>query len=500
MVCLKRKGLLRFFIYLSLLVLCPVSWASGIWEINFFGQQQTGGIFIANPRAHCASQLDGKFLGYLDSQGYYTNDPSRIRGGRCEYRDPGYFIPFYVGYAKQFDCLPDLETGICVAQSNNGVPPDQAKVCSPMPSGMPPVMVGNPVNLTTGNKVQREVDYASQGLIFSRFYNSSDGRWRHSYSDRLLISSWFMTLVRSDGRETYFRVNSGLVESPKEELGFVSKLDNGWVYYDPIGMRYYFNEYGTLVRKETYGGYEALSRESGLTTMTNEKGNSLFFAENDLGQPTRVGADGVEILYSYNADNQLSGVTTLRGGHSSSISYFYEDERNPKLLTGITDERGVRYATWSYDELGRATSSEHANGTDRVEIAYNDDGSSTVTNELGKKATYRFQTIQGIKRITAIKGEPSPNCPNSNSTFTYDDRGLLKTKTDNKGIVTTYDYNERGLEVSRTEASGTAQARTVTTEWHPSLYLPLAVTEPDRITRYRYDDQGRQLSRTVENR
>ena len=190
----------------------------------------------------------------------------------------------------------------------------------------------------------------------------------------------------------------------------------------------------------------------------------------------------------------------MRGGHSSSISYFYEDERNPKLLTGITDERGVRYATWSYDELGRATSSEHANGTDRVEIAYNDDGSSTVTNELGKKATYRFQTIQGIKRITAIKGEPSPNCPNSNSTFTYDDRGLLKTKTDNKGIVTTYDYNERGLEVSRTEASGTAQARTVTTEWHPSLYLPLAVTESDRITRYQYDDQGRQLSRTVENR
>ena len=68
------------------------------------------------------------------------------------------------------------------------------------------------------------------------------------------------------------------------------------------------------------------------------------------------------------------------------------------------------------------------------------------------------------------------------------------------GIVTTYDYNDRGLEVSRTEASGTAQARTVATEWHPSLYLPLAVTEPDRITRYQYDDQGRQLSRTVVKR
>ncbi|TBU99722.1 hypothetical protein DNK34_24100 [Pseudomonas dryadis] len=52
----------------------------------------------------------------------------------------------------------------------------------------------------------------------------------------------------------------------------------------------------------------------------------------------------------------------------------------------------------------------------------------------------------------------------------------------------------------RTEASGTEQARTITTEWHPSLFLPLTVTEPDRITHYQYDDQGRPLSRTVETR
>ena len=123
-----------------------------------------------------------------------------------------------------------------------------------------------------------------------------------------------------------------------------------------------------------------------------------------------------------------------------------------------------------------------------------------MLNELGKVANYSFQYINGVRRITAIDGEPSLSCPSSNSTFTYEDRGLVITKTDNKGIVTTYDYNDRGLEVSRTEASGTAQARTVTTEWHSSLYLPVAVTEPDRITRYQYDDQGRQLSRTVENR
>ncbi|UXY54078.1 RHS repeat protein [Pseudomonas tohonis] len=192
--------------------------------------------------------------------------------------------------------------------------------------------------------------------------------------------------------------------------------------------------------------------------------------------------------------------TTTIDGQVQQRTYQYENTQNPNLLTGITDERGIRYATWAYDDQGRAISSEHAGGAERTLVSYNADGSSTVTNALGKRTTYRFQTIQGVRRITAIEGEPSANCPNSNSTFTYDDRGLVKTRTDNKGNVTTFDYNERGLEVSRTEAFGTAQARTVTITWHPTLFLPATVTEPDRITTYSYDDQGRQLSQSVSPR
>ncbi len=188
---------------------------------------------------------------------------------------------------------------------------------------------------------------------------------------------------------------------------------------------------------------------------------------------------------------QLIEATRRANGVVTSSKYSYEDPHNVGLLTGITDERGIRYATWTYDDQGRAISSEHAGGAERTLVSYNADGSSTVTNALGKRTTYRFQTIQGIRRITAIEGEPSANCPNSNSTFTYDDRGLVKTRTDNKGNVTTFDYNDRGLEVSRTEAFGTPQARTVTTEWHPTLFLPATVTEPDRVTSYSYDVQGR---------
>ncbi|MBG5281399.1 RHS repeat protein, partial [Pseudomonas aeruginosa] len=153
-----------------------------------------------------------------------------------------------------------------------------------------------------------------------------------------------------------------------------------------------------------------------------------------------------------------------------------------------------------YDNQGRAISSEHANGAEKVSLAYNDDASTTVTNEYGKQAIYYFQIVNGSRRIVAIEGEPSPNCPSSNSTFTYDDQGLLTSKRDNNGNLTTYQYNARGLETSRTEAAGTAQARTITTDWHPTLFLPVQVSEPGRITRYQYDAEGRKTGETVTTR
>ncbi|BBP82911.1 hypothetical protein PHLH8_25530 [Pseudomonas sp. Pc102] len=226
-------------------------------------------------------------------------------------------------------------------------------------------------------------------------------------------------------------------------------------------------------------------------------GTSLTIKEDSARQPIEVIQAGTRLTFQYDKSNRIIGVTRTVGGDTKKREYLYEDIKNPSLLTGITDERGIRYATWAYDDQGRAISSEHAGGAERTLVSYNADGSSTVTNALGKRTTYRFQTIQGIRRIIAIEGEPSANCPNSNSTFTYDDRGLVKTRTDNKGNVTRFDYNERGLEVSRTEAYGTPQARTVVTEWHPTLFLPVTITEPDRTTSYNYDEQGRELSQQI---
>ncbi|WP_171011895.1 DUF6531 domain-containing protein [Pseudomonas sp. 2FE] len=361
-------------------------------------------------------------------------------------------------------------------------------------------MTGNPINFAVGNKYQEERDYAGNQLGFSRAYNSLDGLWRHSYSVSLRLTPYAVALVQADGREVFFKVSGTSISAPAAELGKLEKTGTTWVYRSPDNEVLRFDDKGRLTRWEFPQGYQQLVYSAAGVSVTDYLGHNLSFTVRADGQPASLHVSDLHVAYGYNANNRLSQVTRTRGNQSETRQYHYEDTRDPKLLTGITDERGVRYATWTFDDKGRAVSSEHAGGAEHTQVAYNADGSSTVTNELGKATIYRFVSIGGIKRVSAIEGEPSANCPNSNSTFTYDARGLLKTKTDNKGFVTTYDYNERGLEVARTEAVGTPQARTISTAWHPTLFLPVTVTEPRRITSYSYDAQGRQLSQTQTDR
>ena len=381
---------------------------------------------------------------------------------------------------------------------NKGQPDDNLSCDAPSRSQ------GNPLDISLGNKYQEEADFIGGGsfpLRFLRIYNSFDGYWRHNYSARLRITASTITLIARDGKESSFTLSNGIATAEASELGTLTQNSPGWVYLSPSQERFEFDGLGRLIEwSSPMGQSHHLAYDASTVTVTDGFDNTLQFTQDDRGQPLSLSAADTSVSYTYDNISRLVNLSKIQSGSEDERGFHYENASYPRFLTGITDERGVRYATWTYDNQGRAISSEHAGGAEKVTLAYNADGSTMVTNELGKKATYRFQVIQGIKHITAIEGEPSANCPNSNSSFTYDDRGLLKTKTDNKGNLTTFDYNERGLEVSRTEAAGTPQTRTITTAWHSEFFLPVTVTEPDRITQYTYDAQGRQLSQTVTQR
>jgi uncharacterized protein RhaS with RHS repeats len=183
--------------------------------------------------------------------------------------------------------------------------------------------------------------------------------------------------------------------------------------------------------------------------------------------------------------------------------FLYEDSHFPSYITGIEDENGNRISTVQYDDQGRAMSSEVGplnSGIERTQIQYNADGTRTLTNALGKQSTYHFTQINGEYKMTQVEGHPSANCAGANKNYSYDTNGFMASKTDWKNNVTTFIHNDRGQELSRTEASGTPQARTITTEWHATFNLPTLIVEPERETVMTYDVNGRLLSRQVQVR
>jgi YD repeat-containing protein len=101
---------------------------------------------------------------------------------------------------------------------------------------------------------------------------------------------------------------------------------------------------------------------------------------------------------------------------------------------------------------GRAVSSQHAGGADLTTVAYNSDGSMSVTEARGNVHGYGFSTQFGLVKPTAVTGVPSPSA--GGKAFTYDVNGFVASRTDWDGNVTTFVNNVRGLPKAITEAAG----------------------------------------------
>ncbi|MDG9671070.1 DUF6531 domain-containing protein [Hahella sp. CR1] len=370
-------------------------------------------------------------------------------------------------------------------------------------NGPPSCANKNPIDISTGNKYQEELDIEfSPELRFARFYNSLDQQWRYSYSANLVEFQNKIYVYEDSGRKSEFVYNNAdSVYSPVNHLAtqLTKDLSSGvWRFVAENGKEYLFDELGAL-KEEVYPNRKKIVITRDATqnfVASDEQGNQIAVQLNYATHLASAELNG-DLKVTYAFDNaQKNNITNAAYPDGTQKNYHYEDPRFKNALTGISDEKGVRLATWTYNEEGKAESSEEFGNSEKSALTFNEDGSTTVVVSSGAQTTYYFERIHGVRKLVKVEGDASENCLAANAAYTYDDSGYLDTVTDWEGVVTDYDHNDRGLEVKRVEAKGTPYERVILTEWHPVFRLPAKITEPEKVTEFVYDDDGKLISKT----
>ncbi len=387
--------------------------------------------------------------------------------------------------------------------------------------------VGNPILPATAEKIKAETDWtdeAPHSLTLTRHYSSAGElpvaglgpNWAHGHSgviDRSENGQERTVKLGDRSRHLFmlevptgtWRSDNAIDSLADNTTGplFVRGSDESRWQFDLAGKLLSVTERNGWTRRFAYAG-------SLLTSVTNAFGRSLRFNYDEQGRLNSVlTPDAQQISYAVNSAGALASVARADG---AVRRYVYEDSRWPFAMTGVFDELGQRFETYSYDAYGRATSTTRANGADSFQVAYGaitgtGDGFAAelngeslpsrvqVTDPLGVQRTHNYQGGDGNLRL---QGTTVPLDGSQIASRSFGQGVLPISETDFLGITTLFTWDAaRRLKLAETRAASRPEAQTVQTQWHPTLRLPVLVTEAGRTTAYSYDALGNKLTEVV---
>lgn len=386
-------------------------------------------------------------------------------------------------------------------------------------------LAGNPVSVGNGVKTQIEVDYVGSGpfpLSYVRTYNSfqpngspAGHKWNANYHQRLVLPDGATALTppeavmaqRPQGGWWQFNYRSGQYQGNADIAARIERITDGlgrttgWRLRTVEDEVETYDDAGRLLVVENRAGLRHTLTYDGdlLQRVDDDFGRSLAFEYDPATRQVNalVDPEGDRIAYTY----QAGALMAVTYADQTRRQYHYEVPSWPTLLTGITDERGIRYANWEYDDQSRVIESSHADGADRTTFSYGE-LQTRVTDARGTTRTYGFTRIFDTLRMTEVT-EPCATCGSSSATaITYDGSGYPSVITDGNGNRSQVRVNARGLPEQWTRALGTPEARTVSVQWHPTWRVPAQVTETGatgtaKVTTFAYDERGNPETRTV---
>ncbi len=198
-----------------------------------------------------------------------------------------------------------------------------------------------------------------------------------------------------------------------------------------------------------------------------------------------ISVDGSSIAVAYDGNDRIVTLTDQSGrvwGYRYDINgnlkyvdnpdgtikeYHYENADYPNALTGVTDERGVRYATIYYDSSGRAIASylgaiavSANHRVSGVSLEYNDDGSRLLTTSRGVTTLYGTTLQLGERLIVDISGPGCSTCGEGDTAYQHDAATNDLIGQSRQGLNVLYGgYDAKQRPAYKTSAANTGLAR-----------------------------------------
>lgn len=402
------------------------------------------------------------------------------------------------------------------------------------------VGAGNPINLITGNKYQREVDLPALpgvlGLEIVRHYNSAYstphtltgilGRgWKLSYETDLYVTGNTIQILQADGTRVMFSRDPrhpSLCTSlnPADGQLRIARNSRGeeylWIWRDGRVLR--FDSAGKLIQIAVQSGeFVTLQRDPAglLVQVTDPQGRKLHLSYPPRGTSGFHGVATIDspvgrFSYRYGSTLPVGASSPPAGVLANLVSvgypanggqriYHYEDARHPTFMTGIS-VGGRRIGTYLYDINGKAILTVRGEparlqlgpdrkplsparlvpgtGVGQVTLDYSIPGRTVLANSLGQETVYRHTIIAGEYRLLDVRGPGCHQCGETNVRYAYDGMGRLVETTwlDHSG------FPIAGLTNALDTAGRTIQITRIT-------YHDGKQKSKKWLARYEYDDQ-----------
>ena len=339
-------------------------------------------------------------------------------------------------------------------------------------------MIADPIDPITGGFYAEQTDFIIPDIVgvfkLMRRHESVQ-----SHEKQLLGSRWLMNIGMR------LKVEGEYASMLKEDLSSVDFrfTDHGWVNCWGESHAYELIEEkdGYLVRENTTGKCWRYNHNGFVVSITDIHGNqtSLDYCGTTLQRLTL--SSGQYLTFSY-AAGKVSKVTDCAG---RCVSYEYDGEylvsvtypnggcmkyqyNRQGMITSIIDQNNTTYLHNCYDEKGRVTRQDLANGEEHL-FLYDDKSRQTIyiNAQSGCRRVIHYSPEKQYTKIEYDDGsteefeydqwgnrilEKNRNGKTVRRTFRQDGKLLRQELPD--GLVWTYEYDERGNLIRWTNNAG----------------------------------------------